>query len=281
MVLKVLWEAPLLEKLKRGVAAPFYIISASGYDDSPRESLKDWQKRFVALYLKSVGQRGSWHPDIVEISKEDALKAYKIEDKSLQRFFDAQRFRPLELSRRLVLIADAEGILESYASKMLKPLEEPQENTTTFFLKNTQAPLLKTIESRAIQFSLPAPSLEEEAEFSFQNPRSWFSYKLETETLSKKHKILLEEFFSHPEEAHELFNALKKDPVLQETLFHWIFDWHRKRDSGFQDLQGFLDEVKWFEKAKALSNSPLERFFGLFERTFGESGNSQGGGVAL
>ncbi len=275
------WEPQLLLKLEQAQAAPFYIIRPSGLDPTPRQSLLRWHSQFLNTYFVKVLKINSsqaqskielGHQDLLTIIQEEPLEYYKIETGDLKDFFQTQNYKPIELPQKLITIADAEYIPERYGNKMLKNLEEPQKNTTVFFLTSSLKPLLATIESRAIHLQL---TLEKPFQFNqndLTKPKeitSWFRQKWQEHSdLWNKYESLLEAFFSDPKHKYEILNAVKKDQKFQILFFNLILEWHQKNQSHYLAKNDILNEIQWFQQAKTFHNSPSERFFGLLYQTF-------------
>ena len=87
------------------------------------------------------------HPDVIHIKQDGVyIKLEQIRD-LMKRF----RFRPFEGKFRVVIIQDAQRLMESAANSMLKILEEPPKANIFILLATESQMLLPTIVSRCCQ----------------------------------------------------------------------------------------------------------------------------------
>ena len=150
----------LLRNWDNGRAANFYIICSSS-----KQSLSDWMECFCIRFLSrhlNLSQKAAQrrfqqgHPDLLCLSPpEDGF--YKMEERHLEELVRGQLFHPMELPRKIFIVADVHKIRHDYASKLLKTLEEPHLLSSIFFLNPHSQPILPTIESRSILLRLPFP----------------------------------------------------------------------------------------------------------------------------
>jgi hypothetical protein len=268
----------LLQKIKHKKLAPFYIFKCSPLEENPEEHLSQWMSSLIVDYLaqetgcsKALAQEKSrlGHGDILWISLPESQQDYKIDSGDLTPFFKAQAYPPLELNYRLIVIESAEAIHGRYANKMLKTLEEPQEQTAIFFLNYQQRPLLSTIESRALCLSLPPKSvdLSETKILSHPKANQWWHERLKRSEW-EKHRELMETFIQAPHEVHGLLAELKKDRHFQQQLLKEIIHWQAELDDHHGQKRIFLEELKWFLKSQTYHNPLSERFFGLLQSAF-------------
>ena len=141
-------------------AANFYIVCSRSH-----QFLSHWMEtfctRFLAQHLNlssASAQRRftQGHPDLLYLEPPKDGH-YKMEEKHLEGLIRGQYFHPMELPRKIFVVADAHKIRQDYASKLLKTLEEPHPLSSIFFLNPNARPMLPTIESRSILLRLPTP----------------------------------------------------------------------------------------------------------------------------
>ena len=87
------------------------------------------------------------HPDLVHIKNEGVFIKLEQIRELMKRF----RFRPFEGKFRVVIIQDAQRLMESAANAMLKILEEPPKANIFILLATESQMLLPTIVSRCCQ----------------------------------------------------------------------------------------------------------------------------------
>ena len=110
------------------------------------------------------------HPDVEQFSLESqALMAEKpgrgatLTIETVRRLRASAALLPLESERRLLIIEDAESLLEPAQQALLKTLEEPPQSVTLVLLADEPEALLETIRSRCQEISLKPvaqPSVE-------------------------------------------------------------------------------------------------------------------------
>ena len=153
----------ILNNWNKQRAANFYIICSRSHS-----FLSNWMEHFCTRFLSQhlhlspdMAQKRfqSGHPDLLWLSPPPKGH-YKMEEKHLEELIRGQYFHPMELPRKLFIVADTHKIRQDYASKLLKTLEEPHPLSSIFFLNPGTHPMLPTIESRSILLRLPTPSSE-------------------------------------------------------------------------------------------------------------------------
>ena len=156
----------LLHNWSKDRAASFYIVRSRSREHLSRW-MEDFSTRFLSQHLRLHPSKArqrfrQGHPDLLYLSPPKDGH-YKMEEKHLQDLVRGQYFRPMELPRKIFIVADAHKIRNDYASKLLKTLEEPHPLSSIFFLSPNSRPLLSTIESRSILLRLP-PAEQPDAE---------------------------------------------------------------------------------------------------------------------
>lgn len=270
----------ILEELYRhNKLGPFYIIRPPILCEefNTTELLSHWCHDFMASivshekgYAKDQAREHlKNHSDFYFIEKNPEHREFKIEEDAIREFFKAQSYPPLESSYKIVAVKEAEKIGIQLANKWLKTLEEPIEGVTTIFLVGNNRPLLKTLESRAITLRLKSthrPSFENKPQ-DFQN---FLKDQLENPSglasiITDAQRESLVKFSKSQKSFHYLLDTLKGSYQLQEKLFILLNEYFENHSFNARLQQQWLDEIKWFQKARAYNNNPAERFLGLIQ----------------
>jgi DNA polymerase-3 subunit delta' len=100
------------------------------------------------------------HPDLAVLSTEAVI--IKIED--VRKLVTASQFSPSVGRYRVMIIEDADRMVERTSNVLLKALEEPPERTIWILCAPSEADLLPTIRSRVRTVRLRVPSVDDVAE---------------------------------------------------------------------------------------------------------------------
>jgi len=100
------------------------------------------------------------HPDLAVLSTEAVI--IKIED--VRKLVTASQFSPAVGRYRVMIIEDADRMVERTSNVLLKALEEPPERTIWILCAPSEADLLPTIRSRVRTVRLRVPSVDDVAE---------------------------------------------------------------------------------------------------------------------
>lgn len=100
------------------------------------------------------------HPDLGVLSTEAVI--IKIED--VRKLVTASQFSPAVGRYRVMIIEDADRMVERTSNVLLKALEEPPERTIWILCAPSEADLLPTIRSRVRTVRLRVPSVDDVAE---------------------------------------------------------------------------------------------------------------------
>jgi hypothetical protein len=149
----------LLKLAERNKLGHFYILNGRGTHGDKQAV---WVEQFIRQYWTQVEKRKHVPQDLKsdadllwlhpwDEEKEDH-RDYQVDDLApLMKFMG---FRGLQSKRRFVIMEDAHRIGTTVANRLLKTLEEP-DNEVTFFWTNPQGTkLLPTIASRAQELNL-------------------------------------------------------------------------------------------------------------------------------
>ncbi|MEI7746241.1 MAG: hypothetical protein WCJ28_01735 [Actinomycetota bacterium] len=159
----VLARAALVEQLRKLVAQPSHAYLLHGPSGSQRESLA-WSMA-ASMLCESGGcnscnscQRvlAKVHPDVVMFTHEGA--SWRIEEEIHDEVLAAAARHPLEAKRKILILPDAELLIEASGiagGALLKTLEEPTPSTTFILIAEDLAPELATIISRCVLIRVP------------------------------------------------------------------------------------------------------------------------------
>ena len=158
-------------------------------------------------------------------------------------------------------------------NKMLKTLEAPSMATTIFFDNHKNAQLLPTIESRAIQITIPLGQKKLAERATLNSQQSAAEYLLTTlqqqrELFSEEQHQLLATYFKEAGQYHPLIDQLKRDQSFQAKLYHFLLEQAPAlNNKSYRHCERLLDEVKWFAHTKSF-NSPTSLSVANFSSPF-------------
>ncbi|MGC8490916.1 MAG: DNA polymerase III subunit delta' [Syntrophobacteraceae bacterium] len=223
------------------------------------------------------------HPDVVRITSDGAFIKLEQVRELVKRF----RFRPFEGKFRVVIIQDAQKMLEATANAMLKILEEPPEANLFILLAAESQMILPTIVSRCCQVrfqpledSMVAERLQREEGVSPE--RAAAIARLAEGSLEKARWFSGQEQTAGWKKVIERLESLETISILD--FFPMIAEWAKGRETAEQDLEfirlwvrdlivlrllgdtgrlTFVENVRTTEAARAV---PVERLFTLYKR---------------
>jgi DNA polymerase III subunit delta' len=99
------------------------------------------------------------HSDIIYYGDENNVKV-----SDALSLCDETYVKPLESDKKILIIENGDNILEEAQNKLLKTLEEPNENVYIIILASSETKLLQTVVSRMKKIVLPILSVDEIAE---------------------------------------------------------------------------------------------------------------------
>lgn len=133
--------------------------SANLYVLTYHEQIHNFDEIVSVLKSKIVGNGTFENPDFLTISRDikEEEKDYRMSSESFKKFFEFIKYRPINSSKKVVLIRDAHLISEVLCNKLLKTFEESPEYLITILCMPHQHTLISTIISRAITIRLDIP----------------------------------------------------------------------------------------------------------------------------
>ena len=259
MISSVSLQKILLSKWKEDKVAHFYILRSPFQLSHKGEFLSEWIEEFCLQVLqwnlnlsrpRALGRWKGGHPDILSLSPPDK-QDYKMEEGHFNELIREQFFNPIELSRKIFIVHQAQKIRKDYGNKLLKMLEEPHPQSSIFFLNPSHRPMLPTIESRGIKLNLfpPREKLSNQSEFS----------------LPEKMEQALSQWWKNPKQFGDLLEQLKNHPEEQEKVLSRLLSETLKQNNSYRQLDSLCRELVWYEKSRTFHNSIAERFFGLLQ----------------
>ena len=138
-----------VSRYKSGQLPSFLIVKINSSADNPKKKLEGW----ASLVLDKL-KLSKDHPDVLWVKKDDKNKLFQVDSSEIKELYSFQKYRPLLAPSRLIFVEDAHLLTERLENKLLKTLEEPQEETSIIFLSPSTKKFLPTIESRAVILTL-------------------------------------------------------------------------------------------------------------------------------
>lgn len=253
----------LLARYSKRSLGHFYILNSSSED-----YLKQWAKDFFLSVLydqnkdRTQNERrfNQGHPDLLWLTPVD--DQYKIENKDFDPLFQAMAHKPLELPWKFIFVEKPQTIGSSYANKLLKTLEEPTDRCTIFFLNAGSAPLLSTVESRAIKLIITPDDLKTEI---IANPSEKLSDFMQRWT--KEYPEFFDDQIQFSEQlpklAGELSQLSKGKYDIETILIKGVLKWSLINIDNPQTIEQILVASKHYQHSKAFNSSINERIFSL------------------
>jgi len=176
------------------------------------------------------------HPDVIHIGSDGVfIKLEQIRD-LMKRF----RFRPFEGKFRVVIIQDAQKLMEPAANAMLKILEEPPKANIFILLAAESQMLLPTIVSRCCQVHFQP--LEDEIvaqwlarEGGLSPDRAAWIARLAAGSIEKARWFSEEDRVAGWKKVVEKLENLDGLSILD--FFPMVSDWAKNRETAEQDLE--------------------------------------------
>lgn len=268
-------QKTMLENWNKDRLPHFILVSANEAEKNKEEFLKSWALELLAAIWSAEGKNLSadWrenpsflqHPDIswIEIDGSAAL----VKSPEVLEWQAQLDYRPMELKYKWVIWPEAEKINVHLANKLLKTLEEPPEKTVLLFTTSEKAPILPTIESRAIKIRLPKQINNEQ----IHRPLSDESFLDYLTRLGAEHG----ETFYHElaplikvGELHETLEFLKKHKQQSRQLLLTVLDYERTKAKNPQTLEALNKRLQWFQKSEVFHHGAAERWLTLLSPYF-------------
>lgn len=218
------------DKFSKNQLAHFYLITPNQIDQE--QFLEAWTFELLQSFTSKEILN---HPDFLHISSEEDKKFYKWEEFS--EVFNFLKYKAIEWRQKFIVISDAHKINEIISNKLLKVLEEPPTECTFIMLNPLQKKLLDTIQSRAIEISIP------------------YLKDIGTTSISELDRVKglnLQDFIE----------LLKTNPNLEDSIIHEAL----LKNSENLDLISSLQEVMRIKQTDLIYyNSPSYRLFKVYQ----------------
>lgn len=188
------------------------------------------------------------HADILWVNKtSEKGRPYRVQDNDFNEMFKFLDFKPLNLSKRFIFIKDAHLLSYIISNKLLKTLEEPNQNAVIIFLAPQDSHFIPTIISRARLWNI-RPSDQSKQNFQdFQN----FQQFLHTESSNKSDKELKE--FLNQELAEQLSKSTKSMDI--EKVLETYLDFEINVQKSIKTKINLLDIIKKYQQDKVFNGS--------------------------
>ena len=235
--------------------------------------LNGWSHHFISSVLaknenidikKAKHKLDLGHPDILIIEKDKKNKEYHVDNPAIEEMFRHQSFTPTHLNRHFIIFKESQLISTSLANKLLKILEEPQKNTSIFFLNDGQRPMLSTIESRAITLRHP---YQADSASSWPSPPKDGQNVIDYVFSSLKdngHELpssVLRAFENHND--IEVVDYFNKNHQAMQSLILILSEYMCSPNIALKKKKLWLKEVKHYQESLVFHNYPSERLLGL------------------
>lgn len=185
------------------------------------------------------------HPDVLKINKTEKETEYKVDSLSIKNFLKFLNYRPIQLEKKFIFLFDAQDLSVILSNKLLKIFEELETHFCLILMVPDKAPMLATVESRAIKLQISAPQNSE-------GQNSFDFGKLKTPM--------------------DLINYLKQAPgnsqydekkFIEHAIAQILLS-AQSTPKSFNDLEALLRSLANFETANNFNNSKLSRITPFF-----------------
>ncbi|EQC44321.1 DNA polymerase III, delta subunit [Bacteriovorax sp. Seq25_V] len=237
----------LVAKYKNGTMAHFYTLTMICNLDEGLEWINE--------FLRSITEKKSprEHQDILFIETDE--KNYTLKNNEFRDFFSFLGTRPIELTRKIIVIKDAHKISDTIANKLLKTLEEPEVEASIFLINSERQQIMPTITSRAINLTL---SSEGEL-LDFTRFKSVFDY------LSSKDDFTARAIasFIQTRSTVELTQAVKDSNFNENEFIKLMTQITTHFSENKAKIPTIINDLKDFEQQREFNNSLAHRVTSL------------------
>jgi DNA polymerase-3 subunit delta' len=204
------------------------------------------------------------HPDVIHIRHEGVyIKLEQIRE-LIKRF----RFRPFEGRFRIVIIEDAQRLIELAANAMLKILEEPPEANIFILLATESQMLLPTVVSRCCQVRFQPLDDEVVADWlmgeGVSEDRAAEVVRMAAGSIEKAR------WFSEDSQAAGWKRVIERleslDGISLLDFFPMVSDWAKNRENAEQDIELiklWIRDIILFRSLSVSPDTPYRRHDGL------------------
>lgn len=270
----------LLKAYQKGTLAPLYILRSQTAQWGQEEiDLDSWTQNLASEILASQFSLSAeqarnkveiGHSDLLFVHKDPDHKNYKAEEQGIIEFLKAHEYPPLELKQKCIFVHDADKLTPLLANRWLKTLEEPNENITTFLVIDGNAPLLETIESRAITFRIK--NLSKTNQEKKDLPESFHTFVAQELSENKRIKDSLTEAqagalqkAAEQQKIHHYLDFTRNGHHCEELLYHLVMEYATHSDLHGHGADNLLHEIQWYQQTKIYNNPQADRIIGLLQ----------------
>lgn len=199
-----------------------------------------WAKEFLGQFTSLED-----HPDVLKINKTEKETEYKVDSLSIKNFLKFLNYRPIQLEKKFIFLFDAQDLSVILSNKLLKIFEELDAHFCLILMVPDKAPMLATVESRAIKLQISAPQ-------NSDNQNSFDFGKLKTPM----------DLMNYLKQASG--NSQYDEKKFIEHAIAQILLAAQSTPQSFNDLEALLRSLENFETANNFNNSKLSRITPFF-----------------
>lgn len=199
-----------------------------------------WVKEFLGQFTLLED-----HPDVLKINKTEKETEYKVDSLSIKNFLKFLNYRPIQLEKKFIFLFDAQDLSVILSNKLLKIFEELDAHFCLILMVPDKAPMLATVESRAIKLQIDSP----------QNSDSQNSFDFG----ELKTPMDLMNYFKQASG-----NSQYDEKKFIEHAIAQILLSAQSTPQSFNDLDALLRSLENFESANNFNNSKLSRITPFF-----------------
>jgi hypothetical protein len=233
-------EKILYQKYLRQELAMLYMVQYNSKTVDPNLWVGEFLSQFTTI---------TDHPDVLKIEKAPKESDYKIDSPGIKNLFKILNYKPIELKKIFIFIFDAQDLSIILSNKLLKIFEEMDLHFCLILMVPDKAPMLATVESRAVKLQISnrykiVPTVPSQPSIDFS--------KITTPS------ELIQQLSMTDENAYSLEKKFIEQ-VIDSQLAQATATPHQ-----FQKLAALLDTLAHYEKAFNFNNSKLSRLAPFF-----------------
>lgn len=239
----------LQEHLQRQMATShggrFYLLrTRAGHPEAAHQYLLQWTKELLQQTLLKWGPARSVEnaADILFVGDKLAFGENLSQDDFVD-FWSFLKWRSFEYPQRFMVICRGSTLPLGLTNKLLKTLEEPQENTNIFLLCEDSRPLLPTLEGRAIKLFVPPLSVHN--------------------TASPQVAELMENFQQKKIAPAQVIDWIRANPQEEQALWDWMFAFTAQKKHSFEEKENFLKNLRLARETQIYHQSAGPLWFTL------------------
>jgi hypothetical protein len=207
------------------------------------------EQSFSQGQAKEVLEKG--HADILWINKSSIKrKSYRIQDNDFEDMLKFLEYKPLQLNKRFIIIRDADLLSYALCNKLLKTLEEPNQDTIIIFLAPEDTNFIQTIISRARVWHISATNIEESLY------KDYLSFKNFTESELITNNKILKEYFEK-EFSAQIQKSKKSIDIDIDIILNLFLEYESNSQSSYKNKNKLLEIIKKYQYDKVFNGSHI------------------------